>query len=251
MSGKTKGLVWLLGTAGVAMLFVLGLPWMARQVPWTLEQRLAKIVRLSAGHRVCSTPSGQAALQKLVARLYPQQKEDDRFPVEVQVMEEPSVNAFASFGGQIFILDGLLKQAESPEEVAGVLAHEIAHVSLRHIIEGTIVRLMTTVMLQATLSGGQVDPELVSSLMHLKFSREQEAQADHGGLARLRQAEIDVSGFVKFFDRMGGDSAWTALLSDHPSNVSRAEMAKAYRGGAVRPVLTDAQWQDLKAICRP
>ena len=254
MESKTKGLVWIIVAAGFIAACVYASPLIIRQIPWSAEKRLARWVDLSAGEHVCRSPLGTSALGKLVARLHPNFPQDHEFPLSVQVIERPEINAFASFGGEIFILNGLLGQAESPEELAGVLAHEMEHVAQRHILQGTIGKIVTSVILQSIFSGGPADPRLWTALAHQQYGRAQEEQADRGGLERLRAAQVDASGLIHFFERMenqrGTSNTVEVLLSDHPSNQSRAELARTYQLPSAKRVLSANEWKNLREICQ-
>ena len=255
-ASKAKGLIWLIAVIGLAAAFSLGLPFVASFTPWSVERGLARwLGNPVAGSSCDRNAAGSSALQAVVGRLYPIYPGDSRFPLSIQIIPGPTVNAFAYLGGKIYVYEGLLKLAESPEELAGVLAHELEHVRRRHIIQGVVVRLFTVEGLRMVFEGlGGMDPtgsDTASQLLNLGFSREQEASADHGGLQRLKDGQIDVDGFGRFFERAETSPLLPTFLSDHPANSQRAEWVKAVRGGPTRPLLTSAQWQALQGICRP
>jgi beta-barrel assembly-enhancing protease len=234
---KAKGLLWvvlaLLGGAAVAG----GFSWLARGVPGLVE---------------CTGARGQAALSTVVRRLYPTHPEDFAFAVNICVVRGATVNAFAGLGGRIFVYEGLLREARSAEELAGVLAHEIEHVRGRHILEGLLVKLMSSEVVSLVSSGSSEasSAQVAGLLLGLRFGREQERAADEGGLRRLRDAQVDVSGFKRFFERMAGESVMPTLLSDHPASEDRATMVERFRGGKVRAILSAEEWKGLREICR-
>ncbi len=249
---KLKGLAWLVTAILVGVVAAYGLPYFARHVPWSIEQRAARLLGgAGAGERVCATrPEAAALFKKIVARIYPIYPDDHTFPVTVEPVEGSTVNAFASLGGHIYVFDGLIKQAETAEELAGVLAHEIEHVRQRHIIQGVIVRLVTVEGLKLALSGGgAINPETASALLNLQFSREQEREADEGGLRRLQDARVDVAGFQHFFERAKNMSSVPAILSDHPDNDDRAQLAQRYRDHPIEPIMDKKDWELVKKIC--
>lgn len=248
MNQQSKGLLWLIVVVLLAVVAAVGLPRLAAGVPWTIENGLGRLGGHSdlpgCGER---NPAAAASLAKVVARLYPLAPDDSRFPLSVRVVPGSEVNAFAALGGRVSIYDGLVREAESPEELAGVLAHEIEHVKRRHIIQGVVSRLLTLGALRHVFGGGS---DLARAAIDLSFGRAQERQADQGGLERLRRARVSVNGYERFFLRREGDSALLALLSDHPSNSDRAELIASYKGGPADAVLTAAEWKNLRAICR-
>jgi predicted Zn-dependent protease len=186
-----------------------------------------------------------------VSRVYPLDAEDRSLPVTVAVVRGDVVNAYATLGGHIYVFDGLLQQAQSPQELAGVIAHEIAHVRDRHIIQGVVVNLVTFTGLRAVFPGGAGDRAgAAQTLLSLRFSREQEAEADRDGLARLRVAKVDASGLASFFARAQHAAQPPPFLSNHPSNRSRADLAASEGAYPSAPLLDAASWRSLKRLCQ-
>lgn len=244
---QLKGLLWLLAAAAAAFLLAAGLPFLAARVPWSVERRLGRwLDARPAASCGAGAPQAQALLARLTARLYPILPGDEDFPLSVRVIPGSEVNAFASLGGRVYVYDGLLEQTRSPEELAGVLAHEIEHVKRRHIIEGAAARFVTSGALRLVFPNKAGAAGL---LANLTFSREQEREADAGGLARLRAARVSTAGFAEFFERLGRKGALPAFLSDHPASADRAALAQRYAGGPSRPILDARDWKTLQSIC--
>ncbi len=153
------------------------------------------------------------------------------------VAANPEVNAFALPGGYVVVHTGLLRAADNAEEVAGVLAHEVQHVELRHSLRNLIHGLGWRAALglaRGDLSGG-VWMGLADQLGKMRYSRELERQADLGGLESLRKAGISPEGMPTFFAKLArqGEQG-TALLSSHPASAERMQtlrQAIAARGG--------------------
>jgi Zn-dependent protease with chaperone function len=172
-----------------------------------------------------------AAVQEMTTRLI-EQIPNNPYRFEVTVVKSDVVNAFALPGGYVVVFTGLMKKAESGEEVAGVLGHELNHVLQRHGIE-RIVKTLGVVAVVTILVGDQqgligLVKQLGVELMALKFSREQETEADVTGLKLLYRARIDPAGMITFFQRLSekeeGRVEW---LSTHPVSAGRAERLKA------------------------
>jgi Zn-dependent protease with chaperone function len=151
---------------------------------------------------------------------------------DVTVVRSDTVNAFALPGGYVVVFTGLLKKAESPEEVAGVLAHELNHVVLRHGLERMVktagIMAIVTVFVgdQQGLIG--LAKKLGIELITLRFGRDQETQADLNGLRLLNRAKISSEGMIRFFERLSeADTLQVELLSTHPMSATRAERLKA------------------------
>ena len=152
-----------------------------------------------------------------------------------KVVDDPNtVNAFAMPGGYIYVYTGLLKKSENEAEVMAVMAHEVAHVTRRHIAQ----RLVATHGLQSLLSVALGEnPGLVSEIATgviangylLKHSRDAETDADAVGIEYTVDANYSPQGYVTFFDKLAADAAAVpAFLSTHPDPKGRANAARAY-----------------------
>jgi predicted Zn-dependent protease len=250
---KAKGLAWLGAAVAVGIAAAVGLPRLARHVPWGVERWLGRVVDATPPGAVCRAGASLqsiAAFDKIVQRIYPLDAEDRALPITIGVITGKTVNAFATLGGHIYVFDGLLQQTKTPEELAGVLAHEIAHVRNRHIIQGVVTSLMSAAGLGMALPDGSAENVgAIHTLLSLRFSRDQEAEADEQGLERLRASHVDAAGFGQFFTRAAGLSEAPAILSSHPSNDSRAELAGRFKGYPFKPILSEEEWRSLRQIC--
>lgn len=248
-----KGLLWILTAVALVFAIIALLPYIADRVPWSVEERAFTAMSPLIPEKECDGhPAANAILQQVLARIYPIYPSDKDFPVHVAVIRGKEINAFAFLAGRIYVYNGLLQQADSPDELAAVLAHEIEHVKERHVIQGLIQKflgyyLWQTVFPDTTL--GHIT-NLLAAADHLKFSRIEEHEADQGALDRLRDAHVSALGFRRFFSRGLGTPEPMTVFSDHPSDESRAHLADAFLKYPSRPVITDAQWKALKEICR-
>jgi hypothetical protein len=142
-----------------------------------------------------------------------------------------AVNAFALPGGVIVVNTGLIAATSRPEELAGVLAHEVQHVELRHSIRGMVKDLgLRGLFAFATGDrGGSLLGEAAVGLASLKFSRDDESQADQAAFDTLIAAEIDPSGLPAFFEIMHkqGQHAPAAFVSTHPLSADREAALRA------------------------
>jgi predicted Zn-dependent protease len=209
--------------------------------------------------RACSTPAGDAAAAALLARLQGPLPDE---PVRLTIIDKPIVNAMALPGGQVVLFDKLIAQAQSPDELAGVLAHELSHIKARDSERALVRQLGLSLLLQSL--GGDIGSG-ADTLLMLSASREAEAAADDGAVALLRRAGIATAPTADFFERQMGagkaaapgkaaDDRPLALLADitssHPDSGSRSRLFKAAgRGQAVTPALDAAQWQALRQMC--
>ena len=169
--------------------------------------------------------------------------------LEFHLAERPDINAFAAPGGVVVVNSGLLKKAASAEEVAGVLAHEIAHVELRHSLRQIVRSAGLRVIFGALAGDYDALGGWAAQLGELKFSRDAEREADRRGLERLAEARIDPAGMLRFFETLekaeaGAPAAKVpAVLSTHPATKERIawlrEATATAGGGPLEPIAID------------
>lgn len=170
-------------------------------------------------------------------------------PLEFHLAERPEINAFAAPGGVVVVNSGLLAQAASAEEVAGVLAHEIAHVELRHSLRQIVRSAGLRVIFGALAGDYDALGGWAAQLGELKFSRDAEREADRRGLERLAEARVDPAGMLRFFETLekaeaGAPAAKVpAVLSTHPATKERIawlrEATATAGGGPLEPIAID------------
>jgi Zn-dependent protease with chaperone function len=157
---------------------------------------------------------------------------DNPYKFRVTVVKSDVVNAFALPGGYVVVFTGLMKKAESGEEVAGVLGHELNHVLQRHGME-RIVKNMGVMAVVAIIVGDQqgligLMRQVGVELLTLKFDRAQETEADLTGLQLVYRAKIDPQGMITFFQKLSEkDEGRIEWLSTHPMSSARADRLKA------------------------
>jgi len=164
----------------------------------------------------------KSAVRSIVDRL--SKPGTDGFHFEVRIVDAPIVNAFALPGGPIVVYTGLLRAAKSPEQVAGVLAHEMAHVTRRHGMQ-RIAQSVGVIALVQLLAGdvsglAAVGVELVRDGAINSYSREQESDADADGVERMLRTHLDPRALADFFEllksREPGLPTVAAWLGTHP-----------------------------------
>jgi predicted Zn-dependent protease len=160
-----------------------------------------------------------------------------RFPYKFVVVASPEVNAFALPGGYVFVNEGAIGAARTEAELAGVLAHEIAHVSLRHgTTQASRAYLARTAMsvVNAVAAVGQGDLWHAAAVacggrvnsFFLRSNRAAELQADAEGARLLSEAGFDPRDMANFFERLDereGDRERADAAGDHPDPASRVE----------------------------
>ncbi|GIW82487.1 MAG: hypothetical protein KatS3mg105_4294 [Gemmatales bacterium] len=167
-------------------------------------------------------------IQQIVDRLAPHSAVPN-VRYRVQVVHAPFVNAFALPGGNIVVYTGLIEQAKSPEQLAGILAHEMSHVTMRHGMERIAQSMGVTIATEIVFgdTGGLValGGEVLKTTTVNAYSRNQEAEADAEGVRMLHAAGIDPMGLVEFFCRLkeqqGDLPSSLTWISTHPNHEAR------------------------------
>ena len=145
------------------------------------------------------------------------------------VLETPDVNAFAAPGGYVFVTRGALGIMESEAELAGVLAHEVAHVNRRHVIEQIRkADFMREVRDQAGLTGSNLDRAVGagSNVLFSGYSREDEAEADSLGVQYAAGAGYDAGGLATFVSHLSshaGQGPLAEIFATHERPAARIE----------------------------
>jgi predicted Zn-dependent protease len=167
------------------------------------------------------------------------QPEAGQYPYEFTLINDPSINAFALPGGPVFVNTGLIAAAENEAQIAGVLAHEIAHVALRH---GTSQASKANLLqLPAAVAGavlgqgslpaqlGQVGLGLGLNALILRYSRSAETEADALGARIMAGAGYNPLEMARFFEKLEseGGSGAPEFLSSHPNPGNRVKSVQA------------------------
>ena len=254
---------WVIAAMSIALAIAVGWAanispahWVAAMLPDGIRGAVGEKVMTSMvqGRKECLAPEGRQALDRLVARLSEASEKTTKF--RVRVVDWGLLNAFAVPGEQIVLTRQIITQAKSPEEVAGVLAHEMGHGLELH-PETAIVRIVgLTAVLELMTGGGGTLANIGLGLTQLSYTRSAEREADARGLALLEKARISPSGLIDFFKRVGeiekksGKGDW-GVFRTHPDSEERAKAAAARPRFESTPAMTAADWQALRQICGP
>ncbi len=142
------------------------------------------------------------------------------------IHDDNTLNAFCTPGGYIYIYTGILKYMESEDELAGVMAHEIAHADMRHSTRQMTTMYGIQIVEQIALGNPTMLTQVTNSLVGLKFSRNHETQADEMSVKYLCGTEYNAAGGAGFFQKLmaeGQGAKVPEFLSTHPSSDKRIE----------------------------
>ena len=230
--------------------------WLAPLVPWSVERRLGLAVdnqvRVLFGNGTCTEPNGRAALDKLAQRLGTHVQVP--VPIEIEVLRSSSANALALPGGRVYVLDGLLRQAENVDEVAGVLAHELGHVAhrdnMRSLLQTAGLSFLFGMLLGDFVGGGAV-MIAARSVVTSAYSREVETAADLYSVDLMSRVGGDPRALGTVLTRITGNiEPGPAILLDHPQTRDRVALINSLPAQRTPvPLLTPGEWAALKRIC--
>jgi Zn-dependent protease with chaperone function len=261
---------FVLATMAVAGLFFVvpkALEYGAYIMPPAWETRIGEYaIRQVIDAPVCSNQAGQDALNELVKALQDgaaKTPHHRNISYTVYVPHDHATqNALAAPGGYIALFSGAIEAAENPDEIAGILAHEMAHIELHHPMRGIMRDIGLTAGLQ--LMFGAENPasaalQIAGALHQMRYSREKEIEADSTGHEILLQSGINPQSLGLFLDRLPDFEADSTAgkffdyLSTHPRTSERLAKLKSLGSGEAarfKPSLSAAQWRALKNICK-
>jgi hypothetical protein len=188
---------------------------------------------------------------------------DAKVPFVIKVVDNEEINAFALPGGFFYVNTGLILAADNEAELAGVMAHEIAHVAARHITKNaTKAQIWNLASIPLIFMGGPAGyairqvAGLAVPMTFLKFSRDMEREADLLGLEYQYKSGYDPGAFVQFFERMRAEEkkkhgSFARAFMTHPMNDERVKSAQKEIQQDLPPkseyVLTTSEFDEVKA----
>jgi len=227
-------------------------------IPQTWEDALGKqvLATMVGNDKICVARAGKDAIDRLTKKIQSQMQR--KIEYDIRVIDNSYVtNAFAAPGGHIIIYRSIIEEAGSPEEVAGVLAHEMAHVEQYH----TTKALIRNIGLGFTLSmifGDVGTLESVAQLLsQMSYSREDESAADMRAKEILNAINIDPQGLQDFLVRMSEQeidldfkgSEYLKYLSSHPDTKERIKALNQDENREYNTAMSYDDWEALLSIC--
>lgn len=224
---------------------------LAPHVPLGVERKLGDAVVGDFGSKRCRNAAGQQALEALAERVSPgSTKGPDG--VKIAALDLPVFNAAALPGGYVVIFKPAITDT-NPDALAGIVAHEIAHVQRRHVTKALIRELGIGALIR--LFAGQVGAN-AEQLLGLSYTRADEAQADTDAAAMLKRAGISPKPTAELFARLASKEPSlpsAEFLQNHPISSKRAAMfASGFDPhAAYSPALSVSQARALRGLCGP
>jgi predicted Zn-dependent protease len=237
--GRRAGMTLLVLCMALPVLLLLVLWWQAERIAGAIAERVPVQREQQFGRQAFEVMRRRLKLAdagadfELVRKLGARLTQGSRFAYEFHVAEDPTLNAFALPGGVVVVHSGLIRAARTLEELAGVLAHEVQHVELRHSLKAMIKETGLRGLWAAATGdlGGTLAGQAALKLGSLRFSRDAESQADARGFETLVRQNIDPQGMVDFFSTMSKQAGASppAWLSTHPATEARQQAMRALR----------------------
>ena len=269
--GRRKVVAWsIAATVSLVLVGAFGVPVLADLaaplVPRLAESRLGEAVdaqvrkMLDPGENgksfecglAASEKDGRAALDRLMARL--EGATALPVPLQVTVVRRSQPNAFAIPGGRIYVFEGLIDKAETADELAGVIAHEIGHVAhrdgTRSVLRGAGLSFLFGMLLGDYAGGGAV-VFATRAVLQSSYSRDVEARADLYGVELMARTGGDPRALGVILTRIAGaNHPGMNLLRDHPDTEQRVAAINAASTAKTGAALIEpAAWLALKRIC--
>lgn len=235
--------------------------WIIARVDWvnvlqvakvssTTEQKLGELLEdMLSSEELVTRSAITSPVDSLLTRLC-SSNNIDRSTIRLHVVANDEVNAFAMPGNHLVVYTGLIKASESPEQLAGVLAHEMAHLQLRHVMKKLIKEVGLSAVLGAT-GGGELIREVLKSLSSSAYDRELEKEADLMAVQYLENANITAEPFAQFLFNLATEAKVPAVfkwMSTHPDSEERARyiLDNADTTLEPQPVLDPETWNKAK-----
>lgn len=179
----------------------------------------------------------------------------DRKKIMVHVLQKEEINAFALPGGHLVVYSGLIAASDNPEELCGVMCHEIAHIQLNHVMKKLITEVGLSALIALTTGGRGTETlsSIAKTLSSTAFDRNLEKEADITGVSYLLNANIKYEPFANFLYKLSAKEnesmKYLTWMSTHPDSKARAEYILDYGKGKqtkTEAVISSETWTKLK-----
>jgi Zn-dependent protease with chaperone function len=238
-------------TASIVALGYVAPHWIAPHIPMSWERNVGSAIVGDFGDLRCRNADGQRALEALVERVAPGATRGPN-AITVAALDVPAFNAAALPGGYIVVFKPAITESD-PDALAGILAHEVAHVRRRHVTEALVRELGIGALIR--LFAGDIGAN-AEQIVSLSYTRDNEAQADADAIAMLKRAQISPRPTAELFDRLAkeqdeGSGFGAEFLQSHPSSGRRAQKFAASFDPRTHysPALSRGQSDALFNIC--
>lgn len=247
--------------AGVGAILICATLWLtgpyltaplAQLVPNSTREWLGNTAqKLTRMDNYCTAPEGIKALNKLTKRLTADRPELKN--VRVIPVESAMINALTLANDKVLLTSAIIAQAASPDEIAGILAHEFGHIAHQHVIRSVISQMALKALTSIFTGAHGSEIGYINDMTSSAHTRRFESQADSTGIELLRAAHISSHGLGEFFHRFakleGESSRFTTYFSSHPASAEREQLMLETTIPETTPALNVEEWQAVKSVC--
>ncbi|MBK6265036.1 M48 family metallopeptidase [Marivirga sp. S37H4] len=248
--------------AAVFIAFWLGLAevnWMqmfrVEEATDSMEEKLTEIVKesIERSEEIIKDKEITSVIDSIVHKIAKKNYiDEDR--LNVLIVQNSQVNAFALPDNHLVIYTGLINACDNPEALSGVIAHEMAHIQLNHVMKKLVKEVGISVLFSMTSNGGgEVLREVSRTLTSSAYDRSLEEEADQKALLYLLNANIDPRPLADFFYQLSLEepdfASKLGWLSTHPDSKERAEKIindLENQMKQFKPVLSEQSWKSLQ-----
>jgi beta-barrel assembly-enhancing protease len=241
------------------------------KIPIEWEETLGNAVLSTFPVEKNPDPKVIALLTDILRILEQSRTEETPYNLKIYTLSTNKINALALPGGNIIIFEGLLKIADSPEELAGVLAHEAQHIFLKHSTQGILRNLASGLLMTLVLGDANtvmgIAINIAGQLNTLGFSRKMETEADIKGVEMMLDAKINPQGMFSIFKKLMKEELKIegnkkniprskyfyeifSYISTHPSDKSRLNKIEALIANNSKklliPLYPNLNWNEIK-----
>ncbi len=253
----------LAAAASILAVTIFGVPLIADRlapmIPVSFEKRVGDMVNGQIGAifdtKTCSGEEGLKAFAKMMTAI--ESAGLAGMPIEARVIRSGVRNAVALPGGRVYLFRGLLDEAETPDEIAGVLAHELGHVKhrdgMRRLVQAGGASFLVG-LLFGDVTGSSAVIVATQQLLNSSYSREAESGADGVAIETMNSIGRSAVPAGELMLRVTGDQkdGGASILASHPLTGDRLERFRREERPAVgKPILDFGEWRALKEICVP
>lgn len=225
----------------------------ARMIPQATRENLADAAKGMMGmNDVCYSVEGEAAMQRLTQRLTV--KRPDLRHIKIIAVQSQMINALTLANDSILVTSAILQQAASPDELAGVMAHEFGHVAHQHVLRGFLGQATVGIVLSLITGAHGMEVDYINRFAGTAHTRAFESEADQTGIALLRDARISSHGLAAFFARIakmeGSSTRFTKYFASHPPTAEREILMRQTQIDNATPAMDLRDWRALKEMCK-
>lgn len=264
---QTLSMKKIITTASLLIVFFLGTWFVLAQVNWIetfgiekssikLEEKLGDLLwnSIEKSEKVIHDPMILRSIDSIVDRISNANDFQEEL-FKIHVLENDEINAFALPNGHLVIYSGLMLNVENQDELAGVIAHEMAHIQLDHVMKKLIKEIGLSALI--TTATGNSNSELIFESARLisstAFDRSLEKDADLKAVDYLVASRINPEGFATFLFNLGDQetefSSYVNWISTHPESRERAAYIIEYSEGMeadYEKILDSTTWKKIK-----